>query len=92
MSGRSSDTLGAGMDRRQEILRVYQEVRRRDPRDRDAFLADSCARDPELRREVESLLGAAADEPDSAGGQQRGTSTSVSSATFPSPANRLAHS
>ncbi len=91
MSGRSSDTLGARMDRRQEILRVYHEVRRRDPRDRDAFLADSCARDPELRREVESLLAAAEDEPDNAGGQQRATSTSVASATFPFPANRLAH-
>ena len=79
------------MDRRQEILRVYHEVRRRDPRDRDAFLADSCTQDPELRREVESLLAAAEDEPDNAGGRHDAAATSVGSATFPFPADRLAH-
>src|SRR5262245_51710580 len=43
-------------ERSQQIERLYHEARERDPRERAAFLAQVCAGDSALRREVESLL------------------------------------
>ncbi|MGB9454698.1 MAG: protein kinase [Bryobacteraceae bacterium] len=40
----------------QEIERLYQAALEREKSERPAFLANACARDPELLREVESLL------------------------------------
>lgn len=42
----------------QEIDRLFDAVLEREPSERASFLADSCAGDDELRREVESLLAA----------------------------------
>ena len=42
----------------QEIDRLFDAVLEREPAERASFLADSCAGDDELRREVESLLAA----------------------------------
>ncbi len=42
--------------RRQEVERVYHAALERPPAERGAFLAEVCKSDPELRREVESLL------------------------------------
>ena len=43
-------------ERWQQIARIYELAADRDPSRRDAFLADECAGDPSLRKEVESLL------------------------------------
>src|SRR5262245_13633842 len=43
-------------ERSQQIERLYHDARERDPRERAAFLAQACAGDSALRREVESLL------------------------------------
>jgi len=43
-------------ERLREIETIFHEARERPPEERDAFLARACADDPELRREVESLL------------------------------------
>ncbi|HYM22987.1 MAG TPA: protein kinase [Vicinamibacterales bacterium] len=43
-------------ERLREIEAIFHEARERSPGERDAFLARTCADDPELRREVESLL------------------------------------
>jgi serine/threonine protein kinase len=43
-------------DRSQQVERIYHEARERDPRERAAFLAQACAGDDALRRELESLL------------------------------------
>ena len=40
----------------QEIDRIFAAVLEREPRDREQFLAEACAGDAELRKEVESLL------------------------------------
>jgi TolB-like protein len=48
---------GATMDRGQQISRIFHEALGRDSRERAAFLAEACAGDAELYREVESLLG-----------------------------------
>src|SRR5258705_11112629 len=42
----------------QEIDRLFDAVLEREPSERASFLADACAGDDELRREVESLLTA----------------------------------
>jgi serine/threonine-protein kinase len=54
----SVEQLGAAMtpERWQAITRLYESALERDPRARDAFLADACGSDAELRREVDSLL------------------------------------
>src|SRR5687768_1844548 len=43
------------------IGRVYEAALERPPADRSAFVADACAGDEAVRREVESLLGYAGD-------------------------------
>ena len=43
-------------NRREQVLRLYHLALARDDGDRDAFLADSCAGDWDLRREVDTLL------------------------------------
>src|SRR6478736_3589778 len=43
-------------ERLRAIERLFHEARERTPAERDTFLAGACAGDPELRREVESLL------------------------------------
>ena len=40
----------------QQIEALYQSARELEPGQRDALLAEACAGDEELRREVESLL------------------------------------
>ena len=60
-------------ERLREIERLFHEARERPPAERDACLARACADDPALRREVESLAGAAAGRRDRhAGGRARG--------------------
>ena len=49
-------------NRWQEIDRVYQAALQRPPSDRPAFLAEACKGDPELRREVDSLLAHASEK------------------------------
>ena len=44
-------------DRFQEAKRIYAAAQEREPAEREAYLADACAGDEALRREVESLLG-----------------------------------
>ena len=43
-------------DRWRKVEAVYHSARSRPPEERDAYLAEVCAEDPELQREVESLL------------------------------------
>ena len=43
-------------ERRRQVEEIYQASLEREPVQRDAFLAEACAGDAELRREVESLL------------------------------------
>jgi serine/threonine protein kinase len=43
-------------ERWQQVARVYQSALELDPSRRDAYLAEACRDDPELRREVEALL------------------------------------
>src|SRR5262249_36833584 len=43
-------------DRWRQVAQVYEAVQERDLGARDAFLADACGDDDDLRREVESLL------------------------------------
>ena len=43
-------------ERWQRVARIYELAVRQDEATRDAFLAEVCAADQELRREVESLL------------------------------------
>jgi serine/threonine protein kinase len=43
-------------NRRERVLRLYHAALARDAEDRSAFLADVCAGDSELRREVDALL------------------------------------
>jgi len=43
-------------DRWRQVADVYESAMERDPAARAAFLADACREDPDLRREVESLL------------------------------------
>jgi serine/threonine protein kinase len=45
------------MDRWDQIQEFYHAAMERPPASRAAFLAKACSNDPELRREVESLLG-----------------------------------
>src|SRR5579872_7168202 len=45
-------------ERWRKIEEVYQAARERKPGDRNAFLAEASGDDPELQREVESLLAA----------------------------------
>ena len=47
------------MDRGQQISRIVHDALRRDSPERAAFLAEACAGDAELYREVESLLSGA---------------------------------
>ena len=42
-----------------KIESLYHAALAKEPRDRSAYLDTACAEDPELRREVESLLGCA---------------------------------
>ena len=44
------------MDRRQQITRIFHAALTRESHERAAFLAEACAADDELRRQVESLL------------------------------------
>src|SRR5215472_2132560 len=44
------------LERWQEVERLFHAALERPPHERDAFLRDSTAGDPSLRREVESLL------------------------------------
>ncbi len=43
-------------ERWERIKQLFQSVLGRDPSDRSAFLAEACASDPDLRREVETLI------------------------------------
>ena len=43
-------------ERLQQIEELYHSIREREPSAREAYLAESCSGDQELRREVESLL------------------------------------
>ena len=43
-------------NRREQVLRLYHRALARDADERDAFLADACAGDKELRHEVGALL------------------------------------
>lgn len=43
-------------ERWQQVERIYQAALEREPAARPAFLDQICAGDPELRREVESML------------------------------------
>ena len=43
-------------ERWQQVDRVFKSALERAPGSRDAYLAEACAGDSELRREVESLL------------------------------------
>ena len=45
-------------ERWQEIDRLFDAVLEREPAERAPFLAEACAGDEDLRREVESLLAA----------------------------------
>jgi len=49
-------------ERWMDVERLFHAALERDPRERAAFLADSCAGDAELRREVETLLDESAQE------------------------------
>jgi Tol biopolymer transport system component len=51
-------------ERWRQITELFHAARERDPRDRTAFLADACAGDEGVRREVESMLA----QPASSGG------------------------
>jgi hypothetical protein len=44
------------LERWREIECVYRSAQERSADDRGEFLREACANDPELRREVESLL------------------------------------
>ena len=46
-------------ERRQQVERIFQSARVQEPAARAAFLAEACAGDAALRREVESRLAAA---------------------------------
>jgi serine/threonine protein kinase/Tol biopolymer transport system component len=50
-------------ERWREVQAIFTEALERPSHEREAFLATSCAGDPELRAEVESLLQADADAP-----------------------------
>jgi eukaryotic-like serine/threonine-protein kinase len=65
-------------DRRDRVLRLYHSVLVRDSAGRHAFLAEACAADDELRRDVEALL--AKDPPSGFLGEQM---SPVGSASFP---------
>ena len=43
-------------ERNRQVDRIFQAALLRDPAARATFLAEACAGDPDLRREVESLL------------------------------------
>jgi hypothetical protein len=43
-------------DRRQQVLRLYHMVLAREADDRDAFLAQACAGDRDLERDVRAIL------------------------------------
>src|SRR5712691_7612989 len=45
-------------ERYQRILELFEEASKRAPNDRAAFLAESCAGDEDLRRQVEAMLAA----------------------------------
>jgi hypothetical protein len=51
----------------QEIERIYHAAQERPPAERAAFLAEACKSDPELRREVESLLAEDSSKTDAPG-------------------------
>jgi len=56
---RTTDRAQPGQsDIRAEVRAVFDAVRRRDPEDRPALLDEACAGKPELRAQVEALLGA----------------------------------
>jgi len=44
-------------ERWKQVEQLYHAALERAPDERAAFLADACAGDPDLRREVEELLG-----------------------------------
>jgi serine/threonine protein kinase len=48
--------------RRRQVDELYGAALEREPGERDAFLAEACKRDEELRREVESLLAGRAED------------------------------
>ena len=50
-------------DRWQQLSRLFHEAPVRDPAARDSFLAEQCAGDEDLRRDVEALLAARAGSP-----------------------------
>jgi eukaryotic-like serine/threonine-protein kinase len=43
-------------ERWQQVKQIFQSVIERPPAERDGFIAEACAGDSELRREVESLI------------------------------------
>ena len=49
-------------DRWRELEHLYHAALEHESGQRDAFIAQACASDPDLRRELESLIGHAADE------------------------------
>ena len=48
-------------DRQRDVLRVYEETLACDGDAREAYLDEACRADPDLRREVESLLAQQSD-------------------------------
>ncbi len=52
------DARVEGADIRAEVRTLFEAVRRRDPEERPALLDEACAGRPDLRRQVEVLLGA----------------------------------
>src|SRR5215510_5330765 len=43
-------------ERWQQVKQIFQSAIERSPAERDGFISEACANDPELRREVESLI------------------------------------
>jgi TolB-like protein len=80
------------MDRGQQISRIFHDALRRDARERAAFLAEACAGDAELYREVESLLsGADATKALAEVGALEMMAALTTTPTPLSPGERLAH-
>ena len=81
------------MDRQQQISRILHAALTRDAHERAAFLADACAGDDELRRQVESRLGGE----DAAPNILEGTAPEIAAPTFtstptlPFASGQLAH-
>jgi hypothetical protein len=63
-------------DRWKQISRIYEDARLRVPGDRVAFLAEACAGDPSLQRDVQALL----DQPTSPEGLEGLTPSAIAEA------------